>query len=510
MTNNPRVSKKVKGSATFGIPLLVLSLLQFMVVVDGTVVNLALAPIQRELGLSESTSSWVITAYALAYGGLLLLGGRIGDVLGRKRAFLLGVGIFTVASLLCGLSQWPIMLILARVLQGCGAAVASPSGMALIVVTYPPGKARNQAFAVWSAMTGLGSVFGLIIGGALTTIAWQWIFLINVPIGLFIIIAGHFSLQSVEGQRIPLDVRGAILATLGSTAIVFGLANAGSGLSNPFVIAALVIGVVGLGAFFISQKYTKNGVLPLRLFARRDRRYTFIAIFLVGAIMTTVAVFVALYVQHILKYTTLRAGLAFIPFAFALVLGAGTASKLAMKVQPRWIVAIGCVAMAGGFYWGYHITADSAFWSDLFPPMLCIGLGVGLVSIALTLSAVAGVQPLDVGPLTAISLVAQTLGGPIGLTFAGAIAQNYTFNHGGADVPITDMNAVQLHALGQGYLVTLLVCIGLSIIMGLIAIIFIRFTVDEVVQGQKTKELANKLADELTDVQLAEPTDELE
>lgn len=493
MTANPQGSSTEKAASTFGIPLLVLSLLQFMVVVDGTVVNLALAPIQRELGLSESSSSWVITAYALAYGGLLLLGGRIGDVLGRKRAFLIGVGVFTVASLLCGLSQWPLMLILARVLQGLGAAVASPSGMALIVVTYPPGKARNQAFAVWSAMTGLGSVFGLIIGGALTTIAWQWIFLINVPIGLFIIVAGHFSLSSVEGQRIPLDVRGAILATLGSTAIVFGLANAGNGLNNPWVITALVIGVVVLGAFFISQKYTKNGVLPLTLFARKDRRWTFIAIFIMGMIMTTVAVFVALYVQHILEYTTLRAGLAFIPFAFALVLGAGSASKLAMKIQARWIVLLGCIAMAGGFFWASTITENSTFWADLFPPMIFIGIGVGLVSIALTLSAVAGVKPLEVGPLTAISLVAQTLGGPIGLTFAGAIAQQHTLRNGGADIAITAMNDAQLHALGEGYLVTLLVCLGLSVLMGLIGVVFIRFTVDEVVQGQKANEAANEL-----------------
>ena len=288
MTDTPQAAAPQEKTTAFGLPLLVLSLLQFMVVVDGTVVNLALAPIQRELGLSESASSWVITAYALAYGGLLLLGGRIGDVLGRKRAFLIGVGIFTVASLLCGLSRWPLMLILARVLQGLGAAVASPSGMALIVVTYPPGKARNQAFAVWSAMTGLGSVFGLIIGGALTTISWEWIFLINVPIGVFIVIAGYFALSPVQGQRVPLDVRGAILATLGSTAIVFGLTNAGSGLTNPLVITSLVVGIAALGAFFITQKHTTNGVLPLNLFERRDRVFTFVAIFLLGAILSLI------------------------------------------------------------------------------------------------------------------------------------------------------------------------------------------------------------------------------
>lgn len=477
----------------WGVSLLVLSLLQFMVVVDGTVVNLALAPIQRELGLSESSSSWVITAYALAYGGLLLLGGRIGDVLGRKRAFLLGVGIFTLASLLCGLSRWPLMLIISRVFQGCGAAVASPSGMALIIVTYPPGKARNQAFAVYSAMTGLGSVFGLIIGGALTTLSWEWIFLINVPIGLFILIAGHRNLHNVEGRKIPLDIRGAILATLGSTAVVFGLARAGTGLGSPAVIAALVLGIGTLIGFFVSQRYTRNGVLPLTLFHRRDRRWTFVAIFLLGAMMTTVAVFVALYVQQILGYSTLQAGLAFIPFAFALVFGAGLASKLALRIAPRWVILLGCCALVGGFGWSYTINENSRFWTDIFPPMLVIGCGVGLVSIALTLAAVAGVRPLDVGPLTAISLVAQTLGGPIGLTFAGAIAQSYTHRHGGVDRPITELTAAQLHALGDGYLITLLVCLSLAVLMGILALLFIRFTVEDVIQGQKANEEAQEL-----------------
>lgn len=493
MTDTPQATAPQEKVTAFGLSLLVLSLLQFMVVVDGTVVNLALAPIQRELGLSESASSWVITAYALAYGGLLLLGGRIGDVLGRKRAFLIGVGIFTVASLLCGLSRWPLMLILSRVLQGLGAAVASPSGMALIVVTYPPGKARNQAFAVWSAMTGLGSVFGLIIGGALTTLSWEWIFLINVPIGLFIVIAGHFALSPVQGQKVSLDVRGAILATLGSTAIVFGLTQAGAGLNDPLVITSLLVGIAALGAFFITQKRTTNGVLPLNLFERRDRVFTFVAIFLLGAIMTTVAVFVALYVQTILNYTTLRAGLAFIPFAFALALGAATASKISMKWAPRWIILAGCIFMVIGFGWGTTINEQSSFWANIFPPTLVIGYGVGLVSIALTLSAVAGVKPIDVGPLTAISLVAQTLGGPIGLTFAGALAQSYTRHHGGADIPITAMNASQLHALGEGYLLTLFVCLGLAVLMGILSVLFIRFTVPEVVEGQKANEAANDL-----------------
>lgn len=493
MTDAPQAAAPQEKVSAFGLPLLVLSLLQFMVVVDGTVVNLALAPIQRELGLSESASSWVITAYALAYGGLLLLGGRIGDVLGRKRAFLIGVGTFTVASLLCGLSRWPIMLILSRVLQGLGAAIASPSGMALIVVTYPPGKARNQAFAVWSVMTGLGSVFGLIIGGALTSISWEWIFLINVPIGIFIVIAGHYVLGAVEGQRVPLDIWGAILATLGSTALVLGLTSAGKGASNPVFIVAMLVGIASLGAFFITQKHTENGVLPLSLFTRRDRVFTFIAIFLLGAIMTTVAVFVALYVQTILKYTTLRAGLAFIPFAFALALGAATASKISMKWAPRWIILAGCIFMVIGFGWGTAISEESTFWADIFPPTLIIGYGVGLVSIALTLSAVAGVKPIDVGPLTAISLVAQTLGGPIGLAFAGALAQSYTRHHGGADIPVTEMNSVQLHALGEGYLLTLFVCLGLAVVMGILSALFIRFTVPDVVEGQKANEAANDL-----------------
>ena len=301
----------------FGGALMVLSALQLMVVLDGTVVNLALARIQAELGLSDNMRSWVVTSYALAYGGLLLLGGRLGDAFGRKRVFLLGVGLFTLASLVCGLSSDPYVLVGARIVQGAGAAVASPTSMALLVVTFPPGKARNQAFSVFAMMTGLGSVLGLVIGGALTQASWRWIFLINIPIGVLILLVGAKVLAASRAEEtLSLDVRGAILATTGSTLLVFGLAEGGTG-APWLVIAALGIGIAVLIAFFYSQKKATHPVLPLHLLSYRPRAAVFVCLLLAGAALMSMTVQVALFVQEVMGYSPLQAGCAFIPYAFA-------------------------------------------------------------------------------------------------------------------------------------------------------------------------------------------------
>ncbi|MGS2663634.1 MFS transporter [Corynebacterium glucuronolyticum] len=495
MSNKPQTSYPVTGSA-YGWPLIVLCALQLMVVLDGTVVNLALARIQQDLGLTDELRSWVVTAYALAYGGLLLLGGRIGDVFGRKRVFLIGVGLFTVASLACGLTNSATLLLVARVVQGLGAAIASPTAMALLVVTFAPGKPRNQAFSVFAMMTGLGSVLGLVIGGALTQASWRWIFLINVPIGLLIVVAGMKYLRH-RGDRatITLDVRGAILATAASTLLVFGL-SAGGGGASPLIVASLMLGAVLLVLFFLSQRKASHPVLPLSMFANRSRAAVFVCLLLVGALMMAMTVQVALFVQEVLQYTPLQAGLAFIPFAFALGAGSGVAGKLAETVAPRFIAAGGGVILVGGFIYGSTLDMTASYWPDLLVPILIIGAGIGIILIPLTLSVVAGVKPDEVGPLTATSLVSQTLGGPLGLAGVTAFAERVV-RSGLGDAAFETLNRsalteIQRAALGQGYTDSLLFCAALAACVVVICLVLVRFTPEDIREGKKAEELANQ------------------
>ncbi|MDO4910922.1 MAG: MFS transporter [Corynebacterium sp.] len=448
-----------------------------MVVLDGTVVNLALARIQEELGLSDSARSWVITAYALAYGGLLLLGGRIGDVWGRKRAFLSGVAVFTVASLVCGLSNGDAVLLIARVAQGMGAAVASPTAMALIVVTFRAGVERNRAFSVFAMMTGVGSVLGLVIGGALTQASWRWIFLINVPIGALILIGGLFALRSgglADGANMRLDVRGALLATAGSTLLVFGI----SATNLPI----MGIGAVVLVAFFISQRKRPHAVLPLGLFTHASRACVFICLLLVGALLMAMTVQVAYFVQDALGYEPLTAGCAFIPFAFALGTGSALGSKLVEKYAPRMIVVPGALVLILGFVYGSTLNEDATYWANLFPAIMVIGIGLGMVLIPLTVSVVAGVQSDKVGPLTATSLVSQTLGGPIGLAAVTA----YTTNR------MASLDGSHAYKVGEAYPDSLLICAGLAAVVLVIAAIGVRFTPEDVAEGRKAEKASQE------------------
>ncbi|EPD69896.1 drug:H+ antiporter-2 (14 Spanner) (DHA2) family drug resistance MFS transporter [Corynebacterium pyruviciproducens ATCC BAA-1742] len=495
MSQSQRVAYSVTGSA-YGWPLIVLCALQLMVVLDGTVVNLALARIQQDLGLTDELRSWVVTAYALAYGGLLLLGGRIGDVFGRKKVFLLGVGLFTLASLACGVTTSAELLLAARVVQGLGAAIASPTAMALLVVTFAPGKARNQAFSVFAMMTGLGSVLGLVIGGALTQASWRWIFLINVPIGVLILLLGTRHLRHVgETAKMSLDVRGAVLATGASTLLVFGLTAGGSGAS-PLIVAALILGVIVLVAFFLSQRNATHPVLPLSMFANRSRAAVFVCLLLVGALMMAMTVQVALFVQEVLQYTPLQAGLAFIPFAFALGAGSALAGKVAETVAPRYIAAVGGAILIGGFVYGSTLDTSASYWPDLLIPILIIGAGIGIVLIPLTLSVVAGVTPDEVGPLTATSLVCQTLGGPLGLAgvtaFSERVARSALGDPGFESLDRSLLNNVERDALGAGYTDSLLICATLAALVVIICLTLVRFTPEDIREGKVAEELANQ------------------
>ncbi|MFM1728917.1 MFS transporter [Prescottella soli] len=467
--------------------------MQLMMVLDGTVASLALARIQEDLGLSDSGRNWVITSYALTYGGLMLLGGRLGDAFGRKRVFIGGVALFTVTSLLCGLAVNEATLVAARALQGVGAAIASPTALALVATTFAPGPVRNQAIAIFAAMTGVGSVTGLIIGGALTEVSWRWIFLINVPIGLVILLLAFGALAETGAERLKLDVQGAILATLGCTGVVFGFTEGPEmGWGSPLVLVGLIGGLVLLGAFLAVERRAENPLLPFSLFRDRSRVATFIAIALVGMVMFSLAPFVALFVQDILGYTPLRAGMAFVPFAFGLGGAAFVASKLAVKVQARWLVVAGTILTTAGLLYGSTLDSSATYGGNLFMLVVAVGFGVGLAVVPLPLCAIAGVGQHEIGPLAAIAQVAQTLFGPVGLAIVGAMATSKTLSLGGVSgVAAARMTPEQLSALSEGYTFALLGCAILAALAA-VAALFVRFTPEQVAQAQAAEKAAQE------------------
>lgn len=476
----------------FGLAIIVLSGMQLMMVLDGTVASLALAKIQEDLGLSDSGRNWVITSYALTYGGLMLLGGRLGDSFGRKRVFIAGVALFTITSLLCGLAVNEATLVAARALQGVGAAIASPTALALVATTFAPGPVRNQAIAIFAAMTGVGSVTGLIVGGALTEVSWRWIFLINVPIGLVILVLAFAALTETNAERLKLDVPGAILATLGCAAVVYGFTEGPElGWGSPLVLVGLIGGLVLLGAFLAVERRAENPLLPFSLFRDRSRVATFAAIALVGMVMFSLAPFVALFVQDILGYTPLRAGMAFVPFAFGLGAAAFVASKLAVKVQARWLVVSGMVITFVGLLYGSTLDATATYVGNLFMLVVAVGFGVGLAVVPLPLCAIAGVGPHEIGPLAAIAQVAQTLFGPVGLAVVGAMATSKTLSLGGISGVAATMTPEQLSALSEGYTFALLGCAILAALAG-VAALFVRFTPEQVAQAQAAEKAAQE------------------
>ncbi|ANY23267.1 DHA2 family efflux MFS transporter permease subunit [Gordonia terrae] len=475
----------------FGLPILVLSGMQLLVVLDGTVAALALPSIRDALALSESSANWVISSYVLAFGGLMLLGGRLGDTFGRKRMFIVGVVAFTLTSLLCGLAWNEASLLAGRALQGASAAIAAPTAMALVATTFAPGKPRSQAFAVYAAMTGVGSVAGLILGGVLTELSWRLVFLINVPIGLIVVVGAIVALRESQGERLPLDVPGAVLGTLGCTLLVLAVNEGPNGWTAPVVVGSFILGALALAAFIVVERRARNPLLPFSLFDNSSRVAALLAILLASMIMMCMAVFISLYLQGILQYSPIQSGLAVVPFAFGLGIAAAIASKLALMIQPRWLVLVGGAVILVGCLYASSIATDSPdYFPSIFIPVVVIGFGVGLAVIPLTLSVVAGVGTTEIGPLTALAQVAQNLGGAVGLVVVGAMVTSRALSKGGTTAPVETMNPAQLAAQAEGYGLAFGACAGIAVLAAIV-VLFMRFTPEQVAEGQAAQEAAD-------------------
>ena len=436
------------GHRHLGWALALISVAQLMVVLDSTIANIALPYIQSDLGFSDANLSWVVTGYALVFGGFLLLGGRLGDLYGRRRIFMVGLVIFAVASLVGGFAQNEAMLLGARGLQGLGAAIASPTALALITTTFPAGPQRSRAFAVYAAMSGAGAAVGLILGGWLTGLdpsilgtefsGWRLTFLINVPIGVGAALVAPYLLGESEKHLGELDLPGALTATTGLSGIVYGLTRAAQpeqGWTDPWTVAALAGGALLLAVFVALERRAEHPLLPFRILANRTRATAFAVMMLVPAAMFAMFYFLSLFVQGVMGYSPLETGFAFLPFSFGIVIAATISSKLMSKVDPRWLAGFG-TALAGSALFGFSripydetlpglgVHADYA--TDLLPFIVMMALGMGMTFVPMTLAAVHGVGARDSGIGSGVLNTMQQVGGALGLATLSTVAVHFS------------------------------------------------------------------------------------
>ncbi|GAA4736789.1 MFS transporter [Phytohabitans rumicis] len=412
----------IRPSAHPALALTVIAAAQLMVVLDGTITNIALPSIQKDLEVSASGLSWVVNSYVLAFGGLLLLGGRAGDLYGRRRMFRLGLVVFIAASLLGGLAPNTELLISARVLQGLGAAVIAPTALSLIATTFAEGPPRNRAMGVYAAMAGLGSTVGLLLGGVLTDyLSWRWVMFVNVPIGLAVLL-GTRLLASGEKVHGELDVRGAITGTGGLTALVYAITQGGArGWDDKVTLGMFAIAAILLVTFLRIQTRTRRPLLPLRLLRNRNRAGSYATMLFIGAAMFATFYFLSLYMQQVKGYSPVRAGFAYLPFSLGMGLAAGLGSRLVGRFPPRLLAGPGLIA-AAGMVWFSLLEPTSSYATHLMPAMFVTALGLGASFLPMTLGAVAGVERNDTGIASAILNTAQQIGGAVGLAVLATVS----------------------------------------------------------------------------------------
>ena len=416
--------------------LAVIAMAQLMIVLDASVVIVALPSAQRALHISIANRQWVVSAYTLAFGSLLLLGGRIADYLGRRRMFIVGLIGFGLSSALGGLAQNAAMLFGARALQGAFGAIMAPAALSLLTTTFTEVQERARAFGVYGAIAGGGAAIGLVLGGTLTQLAsWRWTLLINVPIALVTAVAAtRFVRESRGPARASYDIPGAATVTAGLFFLVYGFTTAGThGWGAPLTLGLLAAAVAALAAFVVVELRTPHPLLPLRVVLDRNRGGAFLASLLVGSALLGTFLFLTYFLQETLGYSALKTGFAFLPFSGGIILGAGLASRLLPRLGPRALMVVGLLLATGGLFWFTALTVGSSYAAHVLPPEVLVSLGMGLAFVPMSSTALVGVDQGHAGVASALVNATQQVGGSLGTallnTVAASAAATYLTSH---------------------------------------------------------------------------------
>ena len=407
-------------------------LAQFMVILDVSIVNVALPSIREDLGFAASELQWVVNAYTLTFAGFLLLGGRAADLLGRRRVFVAGLMLFALASLAGGLSTSEGMLIAARAAQGLGGAIVAPATLAILTTTFAEGNERNRALSAWGAMGGAGGAAGALLGGVLTeALGWEWILFVNVPIGLGAALAAHRLVD--EGRPAPVerryfDVAGAVTVTAGLVILTYGIVRTDvNGWGSVETLATMGAGLALIGVFlFIEARVSRRPLVPLRIFSSRVLAGANIVVFLLGASVFAMWYFVSLYLQQVLGYSPIEAGLAFLPMTGAIIIGSMLAARTVARVGAGTMLGIGMGLAAAGMLLFARVPVEGSYAADVLVPSLLVAIGIGLSFVPVTIAAVAGVRPQEAGLASGLVNTSRQVGGSLGLAILATLATQRT------------------------------------------------------------------------------------
>ncbi|MEU9335085.1 MFS transporter [Streptomyces sp. NPDC048290] len=463
--------------------LVFIALAQLMVVLDATIVNIALPSAQQDLGISDGNRQWVVTAYALAFGGLLLFGGRIADLWGRKRAFVIGLAGFAVASALGGAATNEAMMFGARALQGVFGALLAPAALSLLAVMFTDARERAKAFGIYGAIAGGGGAVGLILGGFLTEyLDWRWTFFVNIPFAIAAAAGAWYVIREPEGgrNRSPLDVPGVILSTLGLVALVYGFTRAESeGWGDPLTVGMFVGSGVLLLAFVLVESKVKAPLLPLRVVTDRSRGGIYLSLGLAVIGMFGLFLFLTYYLQIVQGYSPVRTGFAFLPMIAGMIVGSTQiGTRLMTRVAPRLLMGPGFLVAAVGMLILTQLEVDSSYAALLLPGMLLLGLGMGTAFMPAMSLATQGVAPRDSGVASAMVNTSQQVGGAIGTALLNTIAASATTSYiadniAGAGTNRAAQELVQLRGQVEGYTSAIWVAVGILVVSALIAFVMV-------------------------------------
>jgi EmrB/QacA subfamily drug resistance transporter len=452
--------------------LALLAMTQFVVVIDASIVNIALPSIGRALSFSQDDLTWVVNAYTLTFGGFLLLGGRLADLMGRRKMFMLGLVVFSLASLLGGLAQSEAWLIAARAVQGLGAAIVSPAALSIITTTFSEGAERNRALGVWGAVAGAGGAAGVLLGGVLTSgLSWRWVLFVNVPIGVLCAFLAPRLLKESrsDAETRSFDIPGAIAVTAGLALLVYALVDAvNAGWGSTETLLEIAGAIVLLGVFLVIELRSRAPLMPFSIFRLRTLRGADTVALLIGMSLFSMFFFVSLYMQQVLHYSALKAGLSYLPLAIAIILSAGAASAGVTRFGFKPVLIAGLLFVAAGLYWFSRVPGTGGtFAANVLGPSLLAAIGLGLSFVPVTIAAVTGTRPHEAGLASGLVNTAQQVGGALGLAILATVANSRT-----QDVMHAGQHNAAI-ALTKGFDRAFLVGAGFALAGALLAVVLI-------------------------------------